>query len=142
MEITGTIEKLYNQRSGISQTTGKEWESVNMLIKITHQRQDGSTYDQLIDFDCMGDIAKAVNQFRRHGEEVKVEFNIYASEYNGRYYNRVRPSKVEAVAQQQSAPAPDPQPEPQQQPQQPQQQAPLPFAPQEQSAGDDNTLPF
>ena len=102
-EITGKIESLYGQNSGISQTTGKQWEAVSILLTVSETFGDKQVENKY-NFDCFNDLAKAVNEYRRPGEFVKIKFTIRTREYNGRYYTSLSASEVSPIKQAEQAP--------------------------------------
>jgi hypothetical protein len=100
MEFTveGKIKDIMNERGGVSKKTGKEWMGIDfLLISDSGQRKDGSTWENVIRFECGTDMARAVKEYRKVGDVVKVTFNIYATEWEGRWFNKLSPSKVEKV---------------------------------------------
>lgn len=131
MDITGKIIQVLPLQSGVSQRTGNAWQSQEYVIE-THDQ-----YPKKCCFKVFGE--DKIKQFNiQMGAELTVSFDIDAHEYNGRWFNQVNAWKVEAVAQQGTAPTAQP-------PQQPQTATPFPpQQPQPQAipASDNDTLPF
>ena len=113
-------------QSGVSQRSGNPWKSREYVVEIPGQ------YPRKICFKVFGE--DRLKQFNlRKDEEVTVQFDIDAHEYNGRWFNEVRAYNVlrpqqsaSAQGQQQSAPA----------------QQPFPPAQQDNGGGSADDLPF
>ena len=121
MELTGKIIAVLPANSGVSQRTGNAWMSQEYVIEVPGQ------FPRKCVFRLFGE--DRIKQFNiQNGEELTIQFDIDAHEYNGRWFNEIRAYNVirggaaVAVA---GAPAPAP--------------APAPAAPAE-DTGDD--LPF
>ena len=131
MDITGKIIQVLPLQSGVSQRTGNAWQSQEYVIE-THDQ-----YPKKCCFKVFGE--DKIKQFNiQMGAELTVSFDIDAHEYNGRWFNQVNAWKVEAVAQQGTAPTAQPQQ---------QTQTATPFPPQRPQpqaipASDNDTLPF
>lgn len=98
MELTGIIIAVSETRSGVSQRTGNGWMSKEFVIEVPGQ------YPRKCAFTVFGE--DRINQFNiQNGEEVTVQFDIDAREYNGRWYNDFRAYNV-IRGQQTSQPAP------------------------------------
>ena len=127
MEVTGKIIAAMPTQSGVSQRSGNPWMSREYVIEIPGQ------YPKKMCFKIFGE--DRLKQFNlRKDEEVTVQFDIDAHEYQGRWFNEVRAYNVIRVGQQQVAqPAP-----------QPQTQTAAPFPPPQQDGGGsaDDGLPF
>lgn len=100
MEVTGKIKLIANEKSGVNQSTGKEWMMLDLIVTTGSgvSQSTGREWETNVKFDCFGDIAKAVKNYRNVGDEVRVEFNISADEYNEKWYNKLRPTRVELVS--------------------------------------------
>ena len=130
MDATGTIIAVLPAQSGTSQRTGNTWMRQEYVLEIPAQ------YPRHICFGIFGE--DRIKQFAlRQGEQnVTIQFDIDAHEYQGRWFNEIRAYNVlRAMAAQpvQSAV-----------PQQPQQ---APFPPQvnaqaDPAYGSANDLPF
>ena len=124
MEISGKIIAVLQPKSGTSAKPGNQWVSQDFIVETPGQ------YPKKCVFTVFG--AERLQQFGiRQGEELTVQVDIDAHEFNGRWYNEVRAYNV--VRQQAQQPVqqgyqPQPQPYPQQTNYAPQQGG-LPFPP-------------
>ena len=147
MELTGTIIAIMPANSGVSARTGNPWMKQEYVIEVPGQ------YPKKCAFSIFGE--DRIKQFNlQPGEQnVTVQFDIDAREYNGRYYNDIRCYNVLRASQQAAQPAPAAAAGPQQAdmfaghgaPQQApaQNQNPFPPATQEGQGGDNaDDLPF
>lgn len=119
MELTGTVIAVMQAQSGVSQRTGNQWMSQEYVLEVPGQ------YPKKMVFRIFGE--DRIKQFNLHqGEQnVTVQFDIDAHEYNGRWFNEVRAYNVirpyvgqpapQAAAPQPTSPAPFPPPQPDQQ---------------------------
>ena len=99
MEISGKIIFAAAPQGGVSQRTGNSWKSQDFVIETIEQ------YPRKCCFNVFGeDRLKEFNI--KVGEVLKVNFDVDASEYNGRWYNSIRAWKVERIGA--AAPAPVP----------------------------------
>ena len=97
MELTGKIIAVMEARSGISARTGNPWMTQEYVIEVP------GTYPRRCVFNIFGE--DRIKQFNiQVGEELTVQFDIDAREYNGKWYNDIRAYNV--VRQQQPAPTP------------------------------------
>lgn len=103
MELVGTIIAVLPAQSGVSQRTGNPWMSQEYVIEVPGQ------FPRKCVFRIFGE--DRIKQFNiQSGEQnVTVQFDIDAHEYNGRWFNEVRAYNVIRAGQQASAPAPAPQ---------------------------------
>ena len=119
MELTGTVIAVMQAQSGVSQRTGNQWMSQEYVLEVPGQ------YPKKMVFRIFGE--DRIRQFNLHqGEQnVTVQFDIDAHEYNGRWFNEVRAYNVirpymgqtapQATAPQPTSAAPFPPPQPSQQ---------------------------
>ena len=119
MESTGNIIAVMQAQSGVSQRTGNQWMSQEYVLEVPGQ------YPKKMVFRIFGE--DRIKQFNiQQGEQnVTVQFDIDAHEYNGRWFNEVRAYNVirpymgqpapQATAPQPTSPAPFPPPQPGQQ---------------------------
>lgn len=119
MESTGTIIAVMPAQSGVSQRTGNQWMSQEYVLEVPGQ------YPRKMVFRIFGE--DRIRQFNiQQGEQnVTIQFDIDAHEYNGRWFNEVRAYNVirpymgqpapQAIAPQPTSPAPFPPPQPDQQ---------------------------
>lgn len=92
MEITGKIIAVMEAKNGISQRTGNPWMTQEYVIEVL------GTYPRRCMFNIFGE--DRIKQFNiQVGEELTVQFDIDAREYNGKWYNDIRAYNV--VRQQQ-----------------------------------------
>ena len=94
MELTGTIIAIMPARSGVSARTGNPWMTQEYVIEVPGQ------YPKKCAFSIFGE--DRIKQFNlQPGEQnVTVQFDIDAREYNGRYYNDIRCYNVLRAGQQ------------------------------------------
>lgn len=94
MELTGTIIAIMPVRSGVSARTGNPWMTQEYVIEVPGQ------YPRKCVFSIFGE--DRIKQFNlRSGEQnVTVQFDIDAKEFNGRYYNDIRCYNVLRAGQQ------------------------------------------
>lgn len=99
MELQGKVIAVMPERGGVSQRTGNEWKVQSFVIE-THEQ-----YPKKMVFDVFG--ADRLAQFAiKSGDEIDVQFDIDAHEYNGRWFNNIRafavthvdPAAVQAAA--------------------------------------------
>ena len=139
MDLTGKVIAVLQANSGVSARTGNAWMSQEYVIEVPGQ------YPRKMMFRIFGE--DRIKQFNiQAGEEITVQFDIDAHEYNGRWFNEIRAYNIirgqsVGAAPAAAAPAAAPFP-PQQQAAQPS-AAPFPPA-QEPVAGGDTAddLPF
>ncbi len=87
MDLTGKVIAIMEPRSGMSQRTGNPWMTQEYVIEVPGQ------YPRRMAFSVFGeDRIKMFNI--QIGEEITVQFDIDAREYNGRYYNDIRAFNV------------------------------------------------
>ena len=99
MELTGTIIAVLPAQSGVSQRTGNSWMKQDYVIEVPGQ------YPKKCTFNIFGE--DRIKQFNiQPGEQnVTIQFDIDAHEYNGRWFNEIRCYNVIRAGQQQAAPA-------------------------------------
>lgn len=135
MELTGRIIAVLPAQSGVSARTGNNWMSQEYVIEVPGQ------YPRKCVFRLFGE--DRIKQFAiQQGEDLTVQFDIDAREYNGRWFNDIRAYNVVRGQVQQpvagAAPAAAPFP-----PQQPAgAAAPFPPAQEPSSEGSADDLPF
>ena len=90
MEIIGKAIAALPVKSGVSQRSGEQWQSREYVIETQEQ------YPKKMCFEVFGtDKLKEFNI--RNNDLIKVNFDITAREYNGKWYNYIRAWKVEHV---------------------------------------------
>lgn len=123
MLIQGKIINVLPERGGTSQRTGNEWKLAQYVLETFEQ------FPKKVCFEVFG--AERIQQFGiQAGQDLNVDIDIDAHEYQGRWYNTIRAWRVAPYDPNVSAPAaqgaaPTPQ-EPAAAPQQP--AAPFPPA--------------
>ncbi len=87
MELTGKIIAVMEARGGVSARTGNSWKTQEYVLEVPGQ------YPKRCLFNVFGE--DRINQFNiQNGEELTVQFDIDAREYNGRWYNDIRAYNV------------------------------------------------
>lgn len=96
MELQGKVIAVLPERGGVSSRTGSEWKAQSFVIE-THEQ-----YPHKMVFDVFG--ADRLRQFNiQVGEEIDVQFDIDAHEYNGRWFNNIRAFAVSKLSPEQVA---------------------------------------
>lgn len=139
MDLTGRIIAVLPASSGVSQRTGNPWMSQDYVIEVPGQ------FPRKCVFRVFGE--ERIKQFNiQLNEDLTVQFDIDAHEFNGRWFNDVRAFNVvrgaaPVATQPAGAPIADAAPFP---PQQPVSAAAAPFPPAQEPAGDSpaDDLPF
>lgn len=81
--VTGTVATVLPVASGISQATGNEWQSQELVLLYTdHAGRERRCALSIFGADRIAAMMPAVGAF------VRVTFAIDAREHNGRYYTR------------------------------------------------------
>jgi hypothetical protein len=129
MELTGKIIAVLQANSGVSNRTGNPWMSQEYVIEVPGQ------YPRKCVFRLFGE--DRIKQFNiQQGEDITVQFDIDAHEYNGRWFNEIRAYNVLRGQVQPAAPVATPFP--------PAGGATAPFPPAQEPAaeGSADDLPF
>lgn len=117
MDLQGKIIAVLPAKSGVSQKNGNQWMSQEYVLEVPGQ------YPKKCVFSVFGQ--DRIGQFNiQMGEDLTIQIDIDAHEYNGRWFNEIRAYNVIRGQQMQQA-APQPQyqqPAPQQFPPQVNQQ--------------------
>ena len=97
MELTGTIIAVMPVRSGVSQRTGNTWATQEYVIEVPGQ------FPKRCVFTIFGE--DRIKQFAiQQGEQnLTIQFDIDAHEYNGRWFNEIRAYNVLRANQQAQA---------------------------------------
>ena len=100
MELTGRIIAVLPAQSGVSARTGNNWMSQDYVIEVPGQ------FPRKCLFRIFGE--DRIKQFNiQQGEDLTVQFDIDAHEFNGRWFNDIRAYNVfRGQAQQPVAAAP------------------------------------
>ena len=87
MELTGKIIAVLPAQSGVSARTGNNWMSQEYVIEVPGQ------YPRKCVFRIFGE--ERIKQYNiQQGEDITVQFEIDAHEFNGRWFNDVRAYNV------------------------------------------------
>ena len=87
MELTGRIIAVLQPQSGVSARTGNSWMTQEYVIEVPGQ------YPRKCMFRIFGE--DRIKQFNiQQGEDITVQFDIDAHEYNGRWFNEIRAYNV------------------------------------------------
>ena len=93
MDLTGKVIAILPANSGVSQRTGNPWMSQEYVIEVPGQ------YPRKCMFRIFGE--DRIKQFNiQMGEDITVQFDIDAHEYNGRWFNSIRAYDVRPVDEQ------------------------------------------
>lgn len=134
MELTGKIIAVLPANSGVSNRTGNPWMSQEYVIEVPGQ------YPRKCVFRLFGE--DRIKQFNiQNGEDLTIQFDIDAHEYQGRWFNEIRAYNV---IRGQVAPTPNPvaSPFPPVQGQTDAATSPFPPAPETPSEDSADDLPF
>ena len=128
MEITGNIIAVLPAQSGTSQRTGNTWMRQEYVVEVP------GSYPKRMCFSIFGE--DRIKQFNLHqGEQnITVQFDIDAHDYNGKWFNEIRAYNIIRPYQQQTVQSVQVQQAPQAQP-------PFPPVQEGQQDGKDD-LPF
>ena len=87
MELIGKIIVVQEAKSGTSSKTGNKWMKQEYVMEVS------GDYTRHCAFTVFGeDRIKQMNI--QNGEDVTIQFDIDAHEYNGRWYNEIRAHNV------------------------------------------------
>lgn len=109
MDLTGTIIAVMQAQSGTSQRTGNTWMRQEYVMEIP------GSYPRHMAFSIFGEDRIKQFNLRQGEQQVTVQFDIDAHEYQGRWFNEIRAYNVLRAQQPQAAAAPPYQPQPAQQ---------------------------
>ena len=104
MDLTGRIIAVLQAQSGVSARTGNSWMSQDYVIEVPGQ------YPRRCVFRIFGE--DRIKQFNlQMNEDVTVQFDIDAHEYQGRWFNGIRAFRVDRnVSAPVAAPTPSAEP--------------------------------
>lgn len=92
MEVTGRLIAAMPTKSGVSQKSGNQWMSREYVLEIPN----GQYAPRRMAFTVFGE--DRLKQFNlRKDEEVTIQFDIDAHEWNGRWFNEIRAYNVMRV---------------------------------------------
>ena len=87
MELTGRIIAVMEPRGGVSARTGNTWKTQEYVLEVPGQ------YPRRCLFNIFGE--DRINQFNiQQGEDLTIQFDIDAREFNGRWFNDIRAYNV------------------------------------------------
>ena len=87
MELTGRIIAVMEPRSGVSARTGNSWLTQEYVLEVPGQ------YPKRCVFNLFGE--DRIKQFNiQNGEDLTIQFDIDAREYQGRGFNDIRAYNV------------------------------------------------
>ena len=87
MELTGRIIDVMSAKSGVSARTGNAWMTKEYVIEVPGQ------FPKRCVFSVFGE--DRIKQFNiQNCEDITIQFDIDAREYNGRWFNDVRAYNV------------------------------------------------
>ena len=87
MDLTGKVIAIMEPRSGTSARTGNPWMTQEYVIEVP------GAYPRRMVFNVFGE--ERIKQYNiQAGEEITVQFDIDAREYNGRWFNDIRAYNV------------------------------------------------
>ena len=84
MDLTGTITVVMPAQSGVSQRSGNAWMSQEYVMEIPGQ------WPRHIVFRIFGEDRIKQFNLQQGEQQVTIQFDIDAHEYNGRWFNEVR----------------------------------------------------
>lgn len=95
MILKGLMVTVSDEKTGVSQVTGKEWKTKDITFTVEHSTVDGRTYSDSFVGSYFGD--KSVEELRAFiGQPVKLDFECWFQTelYNGRWYQRCRITNI------------------------------------------------
>ena len=90
-EIKGKVHQVLQKANGINKKN-EPWESQQLVIETTDQ------FPKKVMFEAFGDKTKLIESLQV-GSEVTVHFNAESSEYNGKWYTKLKLWKVDGGVQ-------------------------------------------
>jgi len=84
MDLTGTIIQVMPAQSGTSSRTGNPWMSQEYVMEVPAQ------YPKRMVFRIFGEDRIRQFNIQQGEQQVTIQFDIDAHEYNGRWFNEVR----------------------------------------------------
>lgn len=98
MDITGKVIAILPARSGVSARTGNQWMTQEYVIEVP------GNFPRKMVFNIFGE--DRIRQFNiQAGEEITVQFDIDAREYQGRWFNDIRAYNIIRGQMAQTVPA-------------------------------------
>lgn len=94
MEITGTIIKVLPFKKGTSKTTGKDWQTQDVVIEIPNEQNP--QYPEHLVINIFGE--EKISQYNlKEGMQVKAFFNFAAREWKGAWFNALSAYRFESI---------------------------------------------
>jgi hypothetical protein len=90
---TGIVKEILNENSG-KKRDGGEWTRADVLLETSGGSLNAKPYQLLISFFSMD--GPIVN-LPKVGEKISITVSINASNYNGRWYNKVNAMNYEVI---------------------------------------------
>ena len=84
MDLTGTITVVMPAQSGVSQRSGNAWMSQEYVLEIP------GSYPKHMVFRIFGEDRIKQFNIQQGEQQVTIQFDIDAHEYNGRWFNEIR----------------------------------------------------
>ena len=84
MDLTGTIIQVMPAQSGVSQRSGNVWMSQEYVLEIP------GSYPKRMVFRIFGEDRIKQFNLQQGEQQVTIQFDIDAHEYNGRWFNEIR----------------------------------------------------
>ena len=88
MDLTGTIIQVMPAQSGVSSRTGNPWMSQEYVLEVPAQ------YPKRMVFRIFGEDRIKQFNIQQGEQQVTIQFDIDAHEYNGRWFNEIRAYNV------------------------------------------------
>lgn len=103
LEVTGKLEKFLEMQEGKTKD-GKDWKKQQFIV-VTEEK-----YNNIYPFELFASgehLEKIDNllKYNKVGDMVKVQFNVNASEYNGKYYTNLSVWRVDNSKRPEAQPA-------------------------------------
>lgn len=92
MNFIGKITFISPISSGVSQTSGKQWASLNFVVTNEQERYPKSVCFRVFGQDRINEFALKI------GESVNVDFDIDAHQYNERWFNELNAWRITRIA--------------------------------------------
>ena len=104
MRIQGTVVRVYEPVSGISQRTGNAWMSQDFILEYKEDPAQ-NTYDRMVLTLRGGDEVQTMAL--KVGDQMEVAVGSYVTEWNGKAYNHISLRERRKIEPQQVSAEPD-----------------------------------
>lgn len=91
MEISGLIIRVLEARGGVAPQTGKPWKVQSYVLQTIEQ------YPRHLCFEVFGEEKISAMNIQE-GQVLRVQFDVDAREYQGRWFNQIRAWRVDPVS--------------------------------------------